>query len=168
MIHFRAASNNDLTYLRDIDLKCYEQAPADLKWWGQIAENPQSGCVVACKSQVPIGMLVYERQAFRLPGFKAKLTTLHIHKLCVHPLHRKQQIGQKLLAHSHEEARKKGCPYMTISIPEYRCKPDSDTSADVSKWLNKLGFKAAIILPTKIHLYGQEFDQYLFVFQVKV
>ncbi len=166
MIHFRPASNNDLAHLYDIDLKCHEQSPADSEWWRQIAENPQAGGVVALKRQVPIGMLIYERQAFRLPKFKAKVTTLHIHKLCVHPLHQNQYVGQKLLAHGHEEARKKGCPYMTISVPEYQCQPSAED--DVSKWLNKLGFKAVMILPTKVYLYGQEFDQYLFVFQVKV
>lgn len=168
MIHYREASSNDLTHLRDIDLKCHEQPPADQAWWAQIAENPQSGCMVACKSHVPIGMIVWERQAFRLPEFKAKVTTLHFHKLCVRKEFRNQRIGQKLLAYAHEEARRLGCPYMSMSIPEYRCLPDTDPDADVSCWLNRLGFNATIILPTKVHMYGKEYDQYMFVYKVKI
>lgn len=166
MITYRKATSADLTHLRDLDLKCHEQEPADQKWWAAIAENPQSGCVVGCKSQVPISMIVFEKQVFRLPDFQQKEATLHIHKLCVRKEFRKQKSGQKLLAHAHEEAKKRSCPYMSMSVPEYRCKPETDPENDVSAWLNKLGFKATIILPTKVNLYGQEFDQYLFVYKV--
>lgn len=166
--HYRPATDRDLTHLQDLDLKCYERSPATPKWWKHVSENPQSGCMIACKSQVPIGMVVWERQAFRLPEFKAKVTTLHLHKLCVRKEFRCQGLGQRLLAHAHEAAREKGCPYMSISIPEYRCLPDTKPEEDVSKWIINLGFKATIILPTKVHMYGQIFDQYLFVYQVKV
>lgn len=166
MIHYRVAANTDLTDLQNLDLKCYEQEPASQEWWTNIAENPQSGCIVACKNQVPIGMVVWERQAFKLPGFKAKVTTLHVHKICVRKEFRNEGIGKHLLAHAHEESRKKGCPYMTMCVPEYKCEPGQPD--DISGWLNKLGFKATIILPAKVYLYGKKYDQFLFVYDVKV
>jgi ribosomal protein S18 acetylase RimI-like enzyme len=165
MIHYREANNSDLIYLRDIDLKCHEQEPADSNWWKQIASNPQAHCVLACKSQVPIGLLVLERQLFREP---IRATTAHIHKLCVRPEFRHQGTGQRLLAHGHEFAKMKKCEYMTVSVPEYKCRPESDKENDVSRWLNNLGFKATYILPTKLLLYGREFDQFLFTFQVNM
>lgn len=166
MITYREARPNDLAQLRSLDLKCHEQTPSTDDWWKQIAENTHSGVCVSCKNQVPVGMIVWERQAFQVPDRKAKTTTLHLHKLCVRPEYRNNQIGQRLLAYAHEEARRTGCPYMTISVPEYKCQPGEED--DVSEWLNKLGFNATMILPVKISLYGKEYDQFLFVFEVKV
>lgn len=166
MITYRTSRPNDLAQLRSLDLKCHEQEPETDGWWKQVAENPNADVCVACKSQVPIGMIVWERQAFQVPNFKAKATTLHLHKLCVRPEFQNNNIGQRLLAYAHEEARRTGCPYITISVPEYKCQPGEEY--DVSKWLKNLGFKATIILPVKISLYGKEYDQFLFVFEVKV
>ena len=165
MITYRAATNNDLSYLCDLDLKCHEQSPADKAWWGQISENQQAGCVVACKSHVPIGMCVWERQAFKLPEFETKRETFHIHKICVRKEFRNQGIGRNQIAYVHEAAKKRSCAFISIAVPEYRCnKKEPD---DVSEWLAKLNFQAKIILPTKVNLYGCEYDQYLFVFKVK-
>jgi ribosomal protein S18 acetylase RimI-like enzyme len=166
MITYRLAHNSDLIDLCNLDLKCYEQPPATQEWWMQIFESPQFGCIVACKNQVPIGMIVWGREAFKLPNFKAKVTTLHIHKICVYKEFRKKSIGKHLLAHVHEKAQREGIPYMTMCVPEYKCEPG--TPDDISGWLNKLGFKATIILPLKVPLYGKDYDQFLFVYEVKV
>lgn len=166
MIHYRPAQEKDLLHLRDLDLKCYEESPATNQWWDEVSQSEYTGCIVCCKSHVPIGMVVWERQAFKLPEFEGKVTTLHIHKLCIRKEFRGNKLGQSLLAHVHEEARKKGTPYMSTAIPEYLCIPDEPD--DVSEWLNKLGFKAVLVLPAKVRLYGREYDQYLFVFKVKV
>lgn len=163
-IHYRPALRHDLTYMKDLDLKCHEQPPADNKWWEYISNNAQTGCVLACKSQVPIGMCVWERQAFKLPDFKSKEVTLHIYKVCVRPEFRKQGIGRYLIAHAHEEANKLDCAYMSISVPEYLCTPSNE--GDISGWLAKLKFKATIILPAKIQLYGESYDQFLFIYRV--
>lgn len=166
MIHYRSAIQADLSILCDLDLKCHERAPETNEWWTQIAANPQADCFVACKSRVTIGMIVWEKQAFRLPEFKTKQTTLHIHKICVRTEFRGQKIAQRLLAQAHEEARKKGCLYMTMSVPEYLCIPGQPDN--VSDWLNKLQFKASIILPEKVDLYGIAYDQFLFVHKMKL
>jgi ribosomal protein S18 acetylase RimI-like enzyme len=165
MIHYREVVDKDVPRLHDICLKCYEKPPATSEWWNYIFKNKQAGCIVACKSQVPIGMMVWERQAFKLPDFQTKEITLHAHILCVRKEFRSNGIGQRLLAHGHEIALSQQCKYITMSIPEYQCKPD--TPEDVSKWLNDRGFKAKVILPTKIEMYGKHFDQYLFVFEVQ-
>lgn len=164
MIHFRNAIDSDMTHIRDIDLKCHEQLPADEKWWLSIAVNKQAGCTVGCKSQVPVGMLVFEKQIFKLSFFTEHLPTLHLHKLCVRKEFRSQMIGQKLMSLGYDQALKNSCQYMTMSIPEYRCCPGKE--ADVSGWLMALGFRATSILPTKLSLWGQEFDQFLFCFKV--
>ena len=166
MIHYRAATNKDLTHLRDIDLKCHEQMVSTHSWWSEIEQNPESGCVVVCKTHVPVGMIVWERQAFKLPNFDSKQTTLHIHKLCVRKEFRNNKCGQKLLGYGYEEAVRLECPYMSISVPEYRCGKSAE-HGDLGAWLNKQGFNATIILPTKIQMYGQDFDQFLFVYEVK-
>lgn len=166
MIHYRDATSQDLAHLRDLDLKCHEQSPSPAEWWTQIAENPNATCKVACQSHVPIGMAVWEQQAFRLPTFKSKVTTIHFHKLCVRSEFRGKKIAQRLLAYGHEAARANKCPYMSMSIPEYRCVPGEQD--DVSQWLNSLHFKASIILPEKIQLYGRDYDQFLFIHEVKV
>lgn len=166
MIHYRPATNADSTHLRDLDLKCHEQPPSPMGWWRETSENPQAKCLVACKSHVPIGMAVWERQAFKLPENNGKVTTQHFHKICVRSEFRRQGIAKRMLAHAHEEARQAGCPYMSMTVPEYRCDPNSPD--DVSEWLKKLEFKATMILPFKVKMYGLEYDQYLFVFKVKV
>jgi GNAT superfamily N-acetyltransferase len=166
MMHYRKATNQDLPYLYNIDLKCHEQPPANQMWWGKIAENTKAGCTVACKSQVPIGMIVWQQQVFTKPGDKTKTRTLHIPKLCVRKEFRGGGIGQRLLAYGHEEARGVDCPYMSMAIPSYRCLPESRPDDDVSKWLGKLGFGAMLVLPTKISMYGEDYEQYLFTFEV--
>lgn len=166
MIHYRTAVNPDLAHLRDLDLKCHEESPQSAEWWAEMSENPNATCHVGCKSHVPVSMIVWEQQSFRLPSFSEKRSTIHIHKICVRKEFRKQRIASRLLAYAHEYARANSCPYMSVSVPEYRCNPDSPD--DVSGWLKKLKFKASIILPEKISLYGCKYDRFLFIYEMKL
>jgi len=166
MIHYRPATVKDLSYLRDLDLKCHEQIPSSHRWWAKIEQNLESGCYIGCKSHVPIAMAVWERKSFRLPDFERVHITLHLHKLCVRKEFRNKHIGRRLIAHAHEEAKRLQCGYLSISVPEYMCGEKAE-HGNVAAWLNQLGFKATIILPTKVHMYGQSFDQFLFIYKVQ-
>ncbi len=169
MIHYRPAKEEDLNHLIDLDVKCQSHSASLPGWWDEIADRVNTNCCVACISHVPIGMVVWERQMFKLPEFSQKQYTAHVHKICVRPDLRNAGIGKRLLAEVHEFANSNGCPYITIAVPEYQCVPSEteDEIEYISPWLIKLGFIATILLPVKIQLYGEDHDQYLFVFGVK-
>ena len=163
MTQYRPAIASDQPHIQDLDLKCHEQ-PQSLDWWKMMGENPQAHTVVECHHQIPIGFMVWEQESILLPDSDEKQPAITLHKICVRKEYRRRGIAMDMLAHAHEEAIKQRCKYIVIAVPEYRCKRgDPD---DVSEWLLKLNFKAHMTLPEKIHLYGKEYDQYLFVFEV--
>lgn len=167
MIHYRKPNKAENSYYRSIDLHCHEQpSPAD--WWAEIFENEKACGLIACEDNLPIGMLIAEWVALKLPEHPQKVTSIHMHKLCVNKEFRGQGIGQRLLAEAHEEARKNGCPYITVTVPAYNCLPETAPDDDVSQWLGAFDFKAVMTLPTQISYMGKDWDQYLFAFKVRM
>lgn len=164
-IRYRPLDINDIDYVCDLDLKCHEQSPEPKKWWHVIINNPQCGCMVACDKKVPVGLVAWEKQAFKLKDFPSKQLTLHIHKICVRQEYRLRGISKQLLAYAFERARVMQCPFMSMCIPEYKVgKPGGE--GDITGWVESIQFKSTIILPLKIDMYGQQFDKYLFTMKV--
>jgi GNAT superfamily N-acetyltransferase len=165
MIQYRPAIPQDMSYMRDMDLKCHEQAPCSDEWWTLAMKNPNVGTTIVTSRHVPIGMSLWEKRLTKLPDITAKANCFLIHKLCVRPGFRNLGFAHKLLAHCHEEARRSRVKFLTMEIPSYLCCPNED--GDISLWLNKLGFRATMVLDRQVKLYGEEHDLYLFVFEVK-
>jgi len=164
MTDFREAVMGDLPHLQNLDLKGYEQQPETMDWWKSVITNPSMTCVVACQNQTPIGMVVWTHQEFQKPSPMSGQTTVHVHKICVQKGFRYRGIGSSLMAKARKETYRLKCKTMSISVPEYQC--ISDDPDNVSQWLHKLGFKADSVLPVPLHLYGKNYDQYLFLFEV--
>ena len=161
-VNIRPATQGDIRFLYNLDLKSYETPPAPGQWWHKLIEAGQSSVCVVTHQRRPIGVIAWEKQPINLPGIEAKVSSLHIYKLCVLEKLRRRGVGSMLLTECYKSARARCCPYLSMTIPSFMCEPEGDAS----KWLNNRMFEAKMILPDPLELYGREYDQYLFVFEL--
>ena len=161
----REASAQDANYIYDLDLKCFDN-PWSKENWAAISANSQAHAWVGCYRQVPISLVVTERQSFVPPDTRNRVQSLHIHKLCVKEIFRRKGVGARLLQFVHHRAVEKvAVGWVTMTVPEWLINTDEPTNC--LGWLQKYKLKALATLPTKIALYGKDYDQYLFGYQLK-
>jgi GNAT superfamily N-acetyltransferase len=125
----RDAYGEDLAYLRDIDLKCFQPCWSREEW--------EFACELytvrlACYYDTPV--------AFAAHGIcdDNKLQYL-VPKLAVKRDFRGHGIGHRLLREAELYAKDLGCTSLWTSLPERLWSPGDE---DVSGWLKKMGFRA--------------------------
>jgi GNAT superfamily N-acetyltransferase len=160
----RKAAARDATYIFDLDLKCFDD-PWSTERWEEINKNSNAAVWVGCNHQVPISLLVVENQWFIPPESEHRAAAMHIHKLCVKDVFRKRGVGVRLLAHAHQEAVKVRAKWITMIIPEWLVNPNIE--GNCLGWLSKYKFKALKTLEVTIPMYGKNYDQYLFGYEMK-
>ncbi len=160
----RKFTDKDANYVHDIDIKCFDNV-----WsredWKAISNNNQASTWVGCYRHVPISFLVMEQQSFVLPNTDQQIQALHVHKLGVQEAFRHKGVGVRLLAFVHQQAKQHlEISWVTMSVPEWFVAPDGPKNC--LGWLQKYKFKAITTLPEPIHLYGNNYDHYLFGFKL--
>lgn len=161
----REDTDKDANYIHDLDIKCFDNLWAR-EDWKAIKDNNQASTWVGCYRHVPISFLVLEKQPFVLPNTDQQVQSLHVHKLGVKEAFRRKGVGVRLLAFAHQQARQDvKISWVTMSVPEWFVAPGGITNC--LGWLQKYKFKAITTLPEPIHLYGRNYDQYLFGFELK-
>lgn len=153
----RLAQADDIKYLVDLDVKCFEHAwlPDE---WKSAWEKKEIAIYVSSIYNTPVGMMVLEEQKYE------EKSLLHIYKLAVHKLHRNKRVGKEMLACAFDIALKANDDYLSISVPESLTDPSNP--ANCLDWLHKMGFRSHKI-EGKERLYGREEDVFLFLLSVK-
>lgn len=154
----RKATREDLQYVMDIDLKCYEY-PWSSDFWHDAASYET---VVGTFYGTPVGMAVFANGPVICPTFchdvpEGVFTLL---KLAVKERFRRRGLGRMLLNYIKGVAWTAKSETLISIVPESICLPGS--KYDASVWLNRMDFEARNIIPACFTNCGEAEDGYLF------
>ncbi len=136
-------TGDEIGYLRDMDIKCYEWVWDDTTW---VKESDRSIIRMWITENLPRGFTVYRFMNF----------SIHIQKLGVHPSWRRRGIASELLGDIESAAKRTGVKRIYTILHE-----ENNLGRE---WLSKRGFIA-----DKVHkeMYPDSRDGYSFSREVK-
>lgn len=133
LTNIRKPESQDLNYILDIDLKCFED-----NWsyheWREILYDSRYGVLIGTYKSMPVGFIVW------FGGAQEGLIT----RLGVKPTYRKKGVGSQLLLAVEVILTQQGIKEVHFPIPESLCQPG--TEYDVSKWLTTRKYKAGSLM----------------------
>ena len=138
----------DLSYLVDIDLKCYED-PWDVEKWRTVLMDFALDKLVSIRKQ-HAGLAVW----------KFADGVSKILRLGVKPAYQHYGIGSELLRTIEQTTLERGIRTVKFKIPESLCCPSDP--ADVSAWLGRRGYKATRVCPLEAIFCNLVEDAYIF------
>jgi len=153
-ITIRPIEPEDINYLFDIEIKCYEDVRG-LEWWREVIKDKQHYSMAAAVHQVPIGFVVWKTGAYK------KEPVARIERLAVKPAFRGKGAGTMLLRDTTIAARTAGLTQLMLLVPERLCFPGHKD--DVSQWLLKHSLHAVGTKSNHFESYGQKEDAYIFL-----
>lgn len=149
----RPALGNDVNFLIDIDLKCYDY-PWSVDEWRLLALNPACSVTLATINMEPVGFVAWGKVIAKKEA--------EILRLAVKPAYRNSGVGSLLLGSIEIEANEYGMQKIVLIVPEIHCFPNHRN--DVSQWLLTRGYKATKpILKNHFDMYGSKVDGFKFV-----
>lgn len=145
MLNVRPATGEDVHYLLDIDVKCFDY-PWSAEHWRVVGSTVN--IAVATYYGTPIGMVVFA-------GAESEkgVPFVTMVKLAVKESFRNRGIGETLLLTVVEFGRKIESTGVRAVVPE---------SSNAIDWLIKMGFKASGVDRECFDLYGIKEDGYMF------
>lgn len=150
MITVRQAKGEDVHYILDLDIKCFDD-PWPAEHW-RLASG-EVNVAVATWYGTPVGMVV-----FTLLETQDSMRFVSMTKLAVKESFRNRGFGTMLLQTVEDFTHEVKASGICITIPESKCTGER-TPAD---WLAKVGFKAVGVNRKCFEAYGVSEDGYLF------
>lgn len=144
----RAATETDLHYLIDIDIKCFYRSWSTEKWKSMILADTIA--YVLSYRTVPVGFI-----AFSKDEFDGK-PCLRISKLAIKLAHRGRDFANKLLAYVVKYANAHSLKDIVFTVGEDLIFDSGPYN--IKDWLTKSGFKAVGITPEIDILHGGPLD----------
>jgi len=150
MYGVRPATSEDVHYILDIDIKCFDD-PWPAEHWRLVGD--QLNVAVATYYGTPIAMVV-----FTLAQTETGLPFVTMTKLAVKEPYRNRGIGRTLLRNVEGFGRNADATGIWTTVPESKCKGERN----IADWLAKFGFKAVGVNRGCFDAYGYSEDGYLF------
>lgn len=157
MYEIRAATETDLHYLIDIDVKCFYRSWSTQKWKDLILADTIA--YVLSYMTVPVGFV-----AFSKGKFDGK-PCLRISKLAIKPSHRGRNYASEMLIHVIQYADANHLKHIVFTVGEdliFNSGP-----YNIKDWLTKVGFKAVGVAPDLDVLHGSPLDGINYILEVK-
>lgn len=157
MYEIRAATETDLHYLIDIDVKCFYRSWEVEKWKSLILADTIA--YVLSYRTVPAGFV-----SFSKGEFDGK-PCLRISKLAIKPNHRGRNFASEMLNHVIKYAQSHSLNSIVFTIGEdliFNSGP-----YNIQEWVQKVGFKAVGITPDIDILHGESIDGINYVLELK-
>ena len=148
MYEVRAATETDLHYLIDIDVKCFYRSWSTKKWKTLILADTIA--YVLSYRTVPVGFVSFSKDAFD------GQPCLRISKLAIKPIHRGRDFASKMLDHVVKYAQAHSLKTILFTIGEdliFNSGP-----YNIQEWVKKAGFKAVGVTPDIDELHGKSLD----------
>ena len=157
-IEIRPVKPEDINYLIDVEIKCYEDVKG-LDWWREILKNSDHYSVAAAVHKVPVGFIVWQKAAYSGDGTDEFVA--EIERIAVKPAFRRRGAGSLLLRDATVAAHTVGLHKLMLIVPESLCFPGHPN--DVSEWLLHRNFRATGILGQHFDSYGTKEDAFVFI-----
>lgn len=144
----RAATETDLHYLIDIDVKCFYRSWSTEKWKSLILADTIA--YVLSYRTVPVGFVSFSKGEFDGNG------CLRISKLAIKPVHRGRDFASEMLTHVIKYAKAHSLKNIVFTVGEdliFNTGP-----YNIKDWLTKSGFKAVGIESEFDILHGKSLD----------
>jgi GNAT superfamily N-acetyltransferase len=153
----RDVVNNDLPYLLDMDVKCFDM-PYPIEAWRFLATDAH--IKVATYNHKVIGFTVYQFESSNEGG---PIDTMKVGKLAVKEQYRGIGAGRRLMRQVFQDAHEIGCKYVRCAIAEYLIyKKDKK----LLKFLQHWKFQATGLKKEAMEMYGEKIDQIEFQAEV--
>lgn len=153
----RAATETDLHYLIDIDVKCFYRSWSTQKWKSLILADTIA--YVLSYRTVPVGFVSFSKDEF--DGNEC----LRISKLAIKPVHRGRDFASEMLIHVVKYAKAHSLKSIVFTVGEdliYNC-----GAYNIQGWVRKSGFKAVGITSNFDVLHGKLIDGINYVLELK-
>lgn len=153
----RAATETDLHYLIDIDIKCFYRS-WDIQKWESLILADTIAYVLSFRT-VPVGFVSFSKDEF--DGNEC----LRISKIAIKPLHRGRNFASEMLTHVVKYARAHSLKSIVFTVGEdiiYNPGPHN-----IQEWIRKIGFKAVGVTPGIDILHGKSIDGINYVLELK-
>lgn len=153
----RAATETDLHYLIDIDVKCFYRSWSTEKWKSLILADTIA--YVLSYSTVPVGFVSFSKNDFD------GQPCLRISKIAIKSAHRGRDFASEMLMHVVQYAQAHNLKDIVFTIGEdliYNSGP-----YNIQEWVRKSGFKAVSITPDIDILHGKSLDGINYVLELK-
>jgi len=124
--NIRKPGAQDLNYILDIDLKCFEDTWPHTKW-RETVRDPNYGMLIGTYQGLPVGFIVWSNDGV-------------IARLAVKPTYRNKGVGSQLLAAVEVIFSQQTILEVKFPITESLCQPG--VSYDMSHWLTNRGYRA--------------------------
>ena len=154
MIEVRPGRKEDIQYVLDIDVKCFDDPWSPDKW-----RKDELSVAVGTVHKTPVGVVVFEIINTR------KQQCVRMDKIAVKPGFRNRGIAKALVQEVRNCCMYNGLLYIETIIPESMCVPD--TPRDVTGFLSKVGFRGFGIKRDAFTDMGQPEDGYIFRLEIK-
>lgn len=157
MYEIRAATETDLHYLIDIDVKCFYRSWSTEKWKSLILADTIA--YVLSYRTVPVGFVSFSKDDF--DGHPC----LRISKLAIKPVHRGRDFANGMLTHVVKYAQAHNLNSIVFTIGEDLIY--NSGSYNIQDWVRKAGFKAIGITPDIDILHGKPLDGINYALELK-
>lgn len=157
MYEIRAATETDLHYLIDIDVKCFYRSWGTKKWKDLILADTIA--YVLSYRTVPVGFV-----SFSKGEFDGK-PCLRISKLAIKTIHRGRNFASDMLDHVIKYAQAHTLNNIVFTIGEdliFNSGP-----YNIRDWVQKVGFKAVGVTPDLDELHGKPLDGINYILELK-
>lgn len=153
----RAATETDLHYLIDIDVKCFYRSWSTEKWKDLILADTIA--YVLSYRTVPVGFVSFSKDEF--DGHPC----LRISKLAIKTAHRGRDFASEMLTHVVQYANAHSLKIIVFTIGEdliYNPGP-----YNIKDWVQKVGFKAVGVTPDIDILHGKLLDGINYILELR-
>ncbi len=154
LTNIRKPEPQDLNYILDIDLKCFED-----NWsyneWRETLYDPRYGVLLGTYKSLPVGFIVW------FSGTKEGLIT----RLAVKPAYQRKGVGSQLLSAVEVILVQQSIKEVHFPITETLCQPGQPH--DVSRWLTKRGYRASALMRGTGLYCGTKEDEIIFQKQLE-
>jgi GNAT superfamily N-acetyltransferase len=149
LTNIRKPEPQDLNYILDIDLKCFEDNWSYSEWRTTLADSHYGVLLGTCEG-VPVGFIVWFND-----GKDSLIVRLGVKKD-----YRNRNVGSQLLQAVEVITHQQGLEALQITVTESLCCPNTKT--DVSSWLIKRGYHASGLVKEAGIFFGQKEDEITF------
>lgn len=157
MYEIRAATETDLHYLIDIDVKCFYRSWSTEKWKSLILADTIA--YVLSYRTVPVGFVSFSKDEF--DGHPC----LRISKLAIKPIHRGRDFASEMLVHVVKYANAHSLKDIVFTIGEDLIY--NPGSYNIQEWVRKSGFKAVGTESKFDILHGKPLDGINYLLELK-